>query len=315
MTAAAFHPKSPMTQVQTVAVIQQLLRAHGFSVPVDGDAGADTLAALHRFQRTHGYLESGPDAAAVRALRGLVAPSKPPTPVASGDSHGHVHLPPAHASVAPPAQASVAPPAPALTTSRSAAERQRPRPGRSRSRTPTEHGARSVEPQQGPSELTAQEVAEARHIIVEGARWMADHSDEVNYTELGLRWSAINEDRRIAAGQYLQYGDCSSTATWLLWNGLTHRNRDFPDIVNGAQWRYGWTGTIARHGKPVPSLRQLDVGDLILYGSGWPYRHVTVALGDGKCFSHGTQAGPFIIDVLATTTMPGYALGPMLRFL
>ena len=307
MTVATFHPKSPMTQVQTVAVIQQLLRAHGFSVPVDGDAGEATRAALHRFQRTHGYLESGPDAAAVQALRGVVAPSEPPAPVASGDSHGHVHLPPAHASVAPPA--------PALAPSRPLAERQRPRPDRSRSRTPTERRARRVESQRGPSELTAQEVAEARHIIIEGARWMEDHADAVNYTELGLRWSAINEDRRIADGQYLQYGDCSSTATWLLWNGLTHRNRDFPDIVNGAQWRYGWTGTIARHGRRVPSLRQLDVGDLILYGTGYPYRHVTVALGDGKCFSHGTQAGPFIMDVLAVTTMPGFPLGPMLRFL
>lgn len=139
--------------------------------------------------------------------------------------------------------------------------------------------------------------AQARHVIAEGCALLLAHAASVHYTQGPDRWSAITQGLRVARGQYLTYGDCSSTATWLLWNALTHVHPHARDLVNGLHWQAGYTGTIAEHGKAVRHDRDIQVGDLILYGAGWPYEHVTVALGGGVCFSHGGEAGPFKLPI------------------
>lgn len=146
------------------------------------------------------------------------------------------------------------------------------------------------------SGLNAHHRAQARALVVKGAALLLNHAAAVHYTQSGARWQGIREGLLISRGQFPHFGDCSSTATWLLWNALGH-HFGVRDVVNGTGWRAGYTGTISQHGKRVVHDRNIRVGDLILYGHGFPYEHVTVALGGGKCFSHGSEAGPFKLDI------------------
>lgn len=146
--------------------------------------------------------------------------------------------------------------------------------------------------------LSNSERAAAQRIVARGCALELREPASVHYTQGGLRWTAINQGLRVVKGQRLTEGDCSSTATWLLWNALTHvRGLRFPDVVNGERWRAGYTGTIAQHGKRVRFDRNIRLGDLILYGPGPTFEHVTVALGNGLCFSHGGEAGPFKLHI------------------
>lgn len=259
---------SVVTRTEATAIVQQLLRVHGFStVPVDGLAGAATVAALRWFQREHRLTATGGlDRATVAALRRAAPRTAPNLPGRRSDDPLRPHDP---------------------STSHDPTPHNPPQPH--------PHPRRRPQPRRPVSAagFTVAERAAARSIIVEGCRWMVSNKDRVNYTEGPERWEAITQRLRIVEGRYLTYGDCSSTATWLLWNGLTHINPQMPDIVNGEDWRPGGvTGTIAQHGMLVQE-DALRVGDLILYGPPPAYEHVTVALGGGMCFSHGGQAGPF----------------------
>ena len=74
------------------------------------------------------------------------------------------------------------------------------------------------------------------------------------------------------------------------------------DVVNGAGWRAGYTGTMLQHGRPVPEAAA-QVGDLVVYGPGAPGQHVTVCLGGGLVFSHGSEAGPFKLPLRTTDVL------------
>jgi hypothetical protein len=149
------------------------------------------------------------------------------------------------------------------------------------------------------SGLNAHQRADARRIIVKGCELELRHPSSVHYTMGADRWEAISRGARIDRGQLLTRGDCSSTATWLLWNALTHAHRKLRirDIVNGESWKAGYTGTLAEHGKRVVHDHNIKVGDLVLYGWRWPYEHVAVALGGGLVFSHGSEGGPYRLPI------------------
>jgi hypothetical protein len=118
--------------------------------------------------------------------------------------------------------------------------------------------------------------AEARRIVARGCELLLAHARDVHYTMGPRRWSAIDARALISRGQILHEGDCSSTATWLLWNALAH-HFGVRDVVNDTHWRAGYTGTIARHGKPVQRDGNIKLGDLILYGRPPVFEHVAVA--------------------------------------
>lgn len=130
-----------------------------------------------------------------------------------------------------------------------------------------------------------------RAIVVKGCELLLAHPDEVHYTEGPQRWSAIEQRLLIEKGQVLREGDCSSTATWLLWNALKHTYA-LEDLVNGLGWRAGYTGTMLEHGKRVRLERDIKHGDLAIYG-GPPGKHVAVCVGGGMVMSHGSEAGPY----------------------
>jgi cell wall-associated NlpC family hydrolase len=81
-----------------------------------------------------------------------------------------------------------------------------------------------------------------------------------------------------------QNTDCSGFATWVMWQaGVGFRVGYF-----GPGSPVGWTGTLGRQGKHVSIRQGLAVGDLVLYGGGFPYGHVAVYIGHGLVISHGS---------------------------
>lgn len=146
------------------------------------------------------------------------------------------------------------------------------------------------------SGLSERHRAQARREIIRGCELLLANKGSVHYSQGANRWEGIARGLKIPQGEFPHHGDCSSTATWLLWNAL-HIPYGVRDVVNGANWRAGYTGTIARHGKLVQHDRSLKVGDLILYGRAPTYEHVVVSLGGRVAFSHGGEAGPFKVDI------------------
>lgn len=116
----------------------------------------------------------------------------------------------------------------------------------------------------------------------------------VHYTQGPSRWQGIDNHLRAWRGQYPNYADCSSYATWCLWQGLGHFHLD--DIVNGADWRAGYTGTMLQHGRTVRG--RLKVGDCVIYGQpGSTGAHVAIVV-DSRArlvVSHGSEGGPYLI--------------------
>jgi hypothetical protein len=131
----------------------------------------------------------------------------------------------------------------------------------------------------------------AKQVVLRGARLMLAHIAQVHYTQGTARWQGIKDRKLVKSGQFPTQGDCSSIATWLLWNAL-HVGLDLGDVVNGRNWAAGFTGTMLQHGRAVPAS-SATVGDLVIYGTHAPGVHVAVSIGGGMVFSHGSEAGPF----------------------
>src|SRR5262245_59904211 len=80
---------------------------------------------------------------------------------------------------------------------------------------------------------------EKRHRVVArrsiyNAAWLTySNRTRVHYTQGGQRWQGIADTRYSERNQYPNYCDCSSFATWCLWNGL-YVPYKVHDVVNGA---------------------------------------------------------------------------------
>lgn len=144
------------------------------------------------------------------------------------------------------------------------------------------------------SGLSRKHCKTARHRVVEAAELALRHRVSVHYTQDARRWDGINKHLHSHRGQYPHYADCSSFATWCLWNALrvTYGVRD---VVNHASWRAGYTGTMLSGGKRVRGRRR--VGDLVIYGRGHPGSHVAIYVGGGMVISHGSEGGPYKLPV------------------
>jgi len=130
------------------------------------------------------------------------------------------------------------------------------------------------------------------------AAWLAyNHKGVVHYTQGGLRWQGIRGHYNARKGQYPKYADCSSFATWCIWNGL-YLGFQVGDTVNGANWQAGYTGTMLKHGKPVKNLSNVLRCDCVIYGGGTgSHTAIVVAVKSGVPYvmSHGSEAGPFYV--------------------
>lgn len=122
---------------------------------------------------------------------------------------------------------------------------------------------------------------------------MYRHAPQVHYTQSGARWEGIALGLRAWRGEYPSHSDCSSSATWVV--GQAYAHYDLPDKLNGVKWTGGYTGTLSQHGKTIRGTPK--IGDLVFYGNGWPYEHVAVSLGGRRVFSHGSEGGPYLLDI------------------
>jgi hypothetical protein len=141
------------------------------------------------------------------------------------------------------------------------------------------------------SGLSAKHVRQAVDGTLQAAVLGLHHAPSIHYTQGAQRWSGIAGHRDASRGQYPSWADCSAYVTWCYWNGLYLRGHH-SDIVNGQNWRAGYTGTMLEHGRRVASPIP---GDAIIYGSGWPGEHVALFTGGGLVVSHGSEAGPLLL--------------------
>lgn len=133
--------------------------------------------------------------------------------------------------------------------------------------------------------------------LVDTARYLIRHANLVHYSQR-TRMQIVRYRLRIPPLLRRIWEDCSSSITGLYWlagladpNGLGY---------NG----FGYTGTQSNQGRPSwragQSLSRLKPGDLIFYGR-WPHKHVTLYLGGGLVYSHGTERGPYLLPALYRT--------------
>lgn len=143
--------------------------------------------------------------------------------------------------------------------------------------------------------LTPGQQTQARARAVQAARLALAHEPDVHYTMGPQRWEAINDRRDASAGEYPSYADCSAFVTWCIWNGV-YLPWGMEDIVNGAGWAAGYTGTMLAHGTPV-AAGDLLPGDAVIYGpAGSTGEHTAIVWQAGavaRVISHGQEGGPY----------------------
>jgi hypothetical protein len=142
------------------------------------------------------------------------------------------------------------------------------------------------------SGLSDRHRAKARRLALHAAELGLAHAAELHYTQGPDRWEGIDRGLKAWRGEFPRHADCSSFATWVLWNGLSHYG--VRDVVNGANWRAGYTGTMIRHGYRVQHMENIQPLDLALYGNPLgPTGHVAICVGDAHVISFGSEPGPF----------------------
>jgi hypothetical protein len=146
-----------------------------------------------------------------------------------------------------------------------------------------------------PSGLSAAHRIEARDLAVRAAILGRQRNLSLRYTQDWKdRWQGIREDLKAYKGECPQTADCSAFYTWCIWNGLDHFG--CKDIVNGADWKAGYTGTMSEKGLRITNGHLLRA-DCVLYGD--PYGrtgHVAIYVGGGKVISFGGEPGPRLLD-------------------
>jgi hypothetical protein len=147
------------------------------------------------------------------------------------------------------------------------------------------------------SGLNLTQRGECRERAVQAALLAHAHKDQVHYTEGKDRWLGITKKRVASHGEFAHFADCSSFATWCLWNGLAQLFHT-EDVVNGEGWGAGFTGTMYKHGMVVPNIASVLRGDCVLYGPP-PGQHVAIVVdvtdGTPMVISHGCEQGPFYL--------------------
>lgn len=149
--------------------------------------------------------------------------------------------------------------------------------------------------------LNAKQRTRARRLAVKAALLGLHHASAIHYTQGSSRWQGIADTRYSAKGEYPNYADCSAFATWCLWNGLYVPFR-VADVVNGADWRAGYTGTMLSHGRAIRFLKNVRWADCVLYGApGSSGRHTAVVVKTTHTsdvpmvVSHGSEGGPYYL--------------------
>lgn len=168
------------------------------------------------------------------------------------------------------------------------------------------------EPQTGALELTppvklsSRHYHGAMHAILRAAHVAYENRAHATYTEGPARWDGIANHRRSILGEYPHDADCSSFATWCYWDGIQFLIRllGLGDILNGANWQAGYTGTLTEHGQAIEYGHTVP-GDICLYGGTvWVPQHATMTIGGGRCISMGHPGDPGIYPINLNGSLP-----------
>jgi len=138
-------------------------------------------------------------------------------------------------------------------------------------------------------------MADTRQAIVEWAKWLKDHSHQMNYTEGNQRMSAIG----VWPPKFPINCDCSAFVTLCFWLAGA-------DDPNGLGYNHtGYTGTLLSHGLEIP-LQQVEAGDVIVYGPGTGWHTALIIQGGANplTISMGQQGDPSIVPVSADGRQP-----------
>lgn len=148
------------------------------------------------------------------------------------------------------------------------------------------------------SGLSDAHAAHARAVILKDAKIMVARKGIIHYSQGTNRWEGITHRCTHMHGTFPRHCDCSSTATWMLWDAIA-RPYGVRDLVNHANWHAGYTGTMQHGGKAVKHKSNLKIGDCIFYGDqgGGVSEHVAIYVGGGRVFSHGSEGGPYFLPV------------------
>jgi cell wall-associated NlpC family hydrolase len=136
----------------------------------------------------------------------------------------------------------------------------------------------------------------ARHAAVAAAVLALRQRDRVHYTQGPARWDGIANHRFARRGDFPRYADCSAFVTWCTYQGV--RFYQLRDVVNGADWKAGYTGTMLSHGKAVQHAENYAYADAVLYGRpGTTGAHTALYVGGGMVISHGSEGGPYLLPI------------------
>ena len=127
----------------------------------------------------------------------------------------------------------------------------------------------------------------ARDLAVQAAVLALHHAPQVHYTQMATRWEGIDKNMKAFRQSYPKHCDCSSFATWCLWNGLDHYG--VRDTVNDHGWHSGYTGTMVANGRKVSDTGSVLRGERALGQPGNPWGHRRLQVG------YDTQAGKDVI--------------------
>lgn len=153
------------------------------------------------------------------------------------------------------------------------------------------------------SGLSDEHAAHSRQIITLAAKIMVRHKTTIHYSQKANRQVGVRRKLSILEGDFPETCDCSSTSWWMLWDamGRPYHTQDFV-CHTSPPWDPNdvvYTGSMYKNGKAVVHDENLKIGDLIFYGDqgGGIPEHVAVSVGGGKVFSHGSEGGPYILDL------------------
>jgi hypothetical protein len=153
-----------------------------------------------------------------------------------------------------------------------------------------------------PVKLTVDEYNGTIKALLRAATVAYDNRSHMTYTEGSLRWSGISEQRRSIDGQYPPFADCSAFVTWCYWDAT--RWLDLPDVLNGANWEAGYTGTLVEHGEHI-EVGHTEPGDICLYGgTEWVPQHATMTIGGERVISFGHQGDPGVYPINLNGELP-----------
>lgn len=153
------------------------------------------------------------------------------------------------------------------------------------------------------SGLSDEHAAAVRARIVHACKVMVANKTIIHYSQGYNRQEGVRNHLNIAHGDFPKHCDCSSTAWWLFWTSMRvmYGVRDLVCHTSPGWNPNGtvYTGSQYTHGKAVVHDENLKVGDLIFYGNqgGGIPEHVAVSLGGRLVFSHGSEGGPYILDL------------------